>query len=90
MPSVPLRQFLWETFDGGLRAIAVVIIHAIVVSVMIGSAFLVEQFIQLLWKGHEPAVLNVHISQIVLGFDVFLLFAFLVIALIRAIQAFWS
>lgn len=89
MPPVPLGQFLWQTFEGGLRAVAVVIVHTIVVSVMIGSAFLVEHFILLLWKGHEPAILNVRISEIVLGFDVFLLLAFLVIASFRAILVFW-
>ena len=85
----PLRQFLWEIFEGGTRAVAVVIVHTIVVSVIIGCAFLVEQFILWLWKGHEPAILGVHMSELVLGADILLLCAFLGTASYRAIQAFW-
>lgn len=86
---VPLGQFIWESIDGLIRAVLVVIVHTIVLFALIGSAFLVEKFIQWLWNGHEPALLGVSISQIVLGFDVFLLIGFLGIALFRAIQAFW-
>jgi len=88
-PRPPLRQFLWDLFDDGVRAATVVIVHTIVLFVLIGSAFLVERFIQLLWNGREPAILKVSISQIVLGFDIFLLIAFLGIALFRAVRAFW-
>jgi hypothetical protein len=86
---MPLRQFLAETLEAAVRAVTMVILHTIVVSVIIGCAFLVEQFILLLWRGHEPAIMGVHMSEIVLGADIFLLFAFLVTASIRAILAFW-
>jgi hypothetical protein len=84
-----LREFLEETRNAGVRAIAMVVVHTIVVAAIIICAFLLEQLILLLWKGHEPAVLGVHISEIVLGADICLLIAFLGIASFRAIQAFW-
>jgi hypothetical protein len=85
---VPQADFK-ETIEAAGLAVTMVVSHTVVVSIIIGCTFLVEQYILWLWNGREPSVVGVPISEVVLGADFVILIAYLTTASIRAALAFW-